>query len=265
MSIPAVCSSSPSRLAALFLRSRCSHPEQPNMLAVTDVHSLSNPQQVRVTTVDLDLNVHFDKKILKRNRQCWALRRSMRTPTYLVLDTRKLQIDKAEISEDGTHWGETTSTRQRRSHSRFAAQHPDFSLGSLRPRHLSHQPERFRIAVAHTRTDRGQEAPLCLFAVRSHSCAKLDSDPGHAQRARDLQGPHPPPANAGGDERLQRAEASLKLGDFVFQLGNPIPSYLIALAVGRYLLQVRGPPHRRLCRAFGSECRRQRNSKTWAR
>jgi len=27
---------------------------------VIDVHSFSNPHQVRVTTVDLDLQVHFD-------------------------------------------------------------------------------------------------------------------------------------------------------------------------------------------------------------
>ena len=39
-------------LPLMFLLA-CSHPEQPDMLAIVDPHSLSNPNQVRVTTLNL--------------------------------------------------------------------------------------------------------------------------------------------------------------------------------------------------------------------
>ena len=81
----------------------CGHPEQPDMLSVIDVHSLSNPLQVRITTVDLDLHVHFDLKVLS-GTAVLGFTPIDRNATHLVLDTRKLLIDKVEISEDQSRW-----------------------------------------------------------------------------------------------------------------------------------------------------------------
>src|ERR1051326_499639 len=62
MSCPAIRSATILISAALF--TACSRPDRFSMLSVKDVHSLSNPQQVRVATLDLDLQVHFDSKML---------------------------------------------------------------------------------------------------------------------------------------------------------------------------------------------------------
>lgn len=78
------------------------------MLAVKDVHSLSNSQQVRVTTVDLNLQVHFDKRTLSGTAVLGYMPID-ENADVLVLDTRKLQIDKTELSESGNKWGKRNS------------------------------------------------------------------------------------------------------------------------------------------------------------
>lgn len=65
-----------------------------------DAHSYSNPDQVRVKHVALDLETLFDRKMLKGTA---TLTLEHRAPTdALKLDTRDLNIVKAEFSEDGS-------------------------------------------------------------------------------------------------------------------------------------------------------------------
>src|SRR5262245_9193966 len=60
-----------------------------------DLHSYANPDQIRVRHVDLDLEVLFDRKILKGTSTLTLLRPSS-GPHPLKLDTRDLKIIKAE-------------------------------------------------------------------------------------------------------------------------------------------------------------------------
>src|SRR5215467_12382538 len=66
-----------------------------------DAHSYSNPEQVRVRHVDLDLNVLFDRKVLKGSSTL-TIERIKPDADSLKLDTQDLKIIKAETSNDGT-------------------------------------------------------------------------------------------------------------------------------------------------------------------
>ncbi|MDQ3712109.1 MAG: hypothetical protein M3388_07810, partial [Acidobacteriota bacterium] len=58
---------------------------------VEDSHSYSNPQTIRVTNVDLDWNVLFDKKILQGTAILSFERTSKEKNAPLILDTRDLK------------------------------------------------------------------------------------------------------------------------------------------------------------------------------
>jgi leukotriene-A4 hydrolase len=218
--------------SALFLAGCSQNLEQPNMLAVTDVHSLSNSRQVRVTTLDLDLNVHFDKKILKGTAKLGFTPIDEKADA-LVLDTRKLQIDKAELSEDGTHWGAT----------RFAIGKEDPILGSALSISITPSARYVRIAY---QTDpaasglqwltpeqtAGKKTPFVYSqseAIHARSWIPIQDTPSvrvtYSARIHTT-------SDAFAVMSAFNAPNSLKVGDYAFQLGNPIPAYLIALAAG---------------------------------
>src|SRR5258706_15900053 len=62
-----------------------------------DIHSYSNPDQIRVRHVDLDCDVLFDRKIIK-GAATLTLERVSTAPA-LILDTRKLTIHKVEVAD----------------------------------------------------------------------------------------------------------------------------------------------------------------------
>ena len=71
-----------------------------------DPHSFSRPDQVRVTELNLSLNVDFAKKKLSGTAE-WNLERSTKATSdaSLVLDTRDLAITSVQVSVDGS-WKE---------------------------------------------------------------------------------------------------------------------------------------------------------------
>ena len=220
-------------LASALIFGACSHTsDRPNMLAVTDVHSLSNSQQVRVTTVALDLTVHFDSKTLSGTATLGFTPIDENAQT-LTLDTRKLDIAKAEISEDGRHWSATG----------FSLGHEDPILGS--PLMLQISPSARYARVTYTTSPAasglqwltplqtaGKKFPFVYSqsqAIHARSWIPLQDTPGvrvtYNARIRT-------PVEAMAVMSALNSRGTLNDGDFTFQLGNPIPPYLIALAVG---------------------------------
>ena len=65
-----------------------------------DFHSFSNPEQIRITHVDLDLDVKFDQKILSGSALLTLERANGYHEGPIVLDTRELSISKCECSSD---------------------------------------------------------------------------------------------------------------------------------------------------------------------
>lgn len=77
-------------------------------LAVEDVHSFANADEVRVTHVALDLDVKFDQKVLEGSATL-DLKRIDANADVVVLDSRDLDIRKAEAFVDGK-WQPTEFT-----------------------------------------------------------------------------------------------------------------------------------------------------------
>src|SRR3954452_12609269 len=64
-----------------------------------DQHSYAEPDKIVVQHVDLDLTVDFEKKQLRGHATLKLLKRDELAP--LVLDTRRLDIERCEGSRDG--------------------------------------------------------------------------------------------------------------------------------------------------------------------
>jgi leukotriene A-4 hydrolase/aminopeptidase len=202
------------------------------MLSVKDVHSLSNPQQVRVATLDLDLQVHFDRKMLT-GTAILGFTPLEENASTLLLDTRGLRIDKAELSEDGTHWGQT----------KFEMGKQDPILGSQLIIHLTPSARRTRITYATSPDASGlQWLTPEQTAGKKVAFVYSQSEAIHARSWIPIQ--DTPSVRVTYSARIRtprdctavmsalNGRGGLKAGDYTFQLGNPIPSYLIALAVG---------------------------------
>src|ERR1700693_5100854 len=85
-----------------FLAASCHRPAAMQNTR-RDIHSYSNPEQVSVRDIDLDIEVLFDRKILKGSAALTLERREAGAAS-LVLDTRDLHIDKVEQGpEDGAY------------------------------------------------------------------------------------------------------------------------------------------------------------------
>src|SRR5579859_1289412 len=65
-----------------------------------DIHSYSNPEQIRVRHLDLDCDVLFDRKILEGTATLSVERRVDSGAPPLILDTRHLHIEKVEVAEE---------------------------------------------------------------------------------------------------------------------------------------------------------------------
>ncbi|HEV8610943.1 MAG TPA: aminopeptidase, partial [Thermoanaerobaculia bacterium] len=72
--------------------------------AARDEHSYGNPAEIRVRHADLDWDVLFDRKTVRGTAVLTVERPPGGRATRLALDTRDLEVEKAEASRDGTSW-----------------------------------------------------------------------------------------------------------------------------------------------------------------
>jgi len=75
-----------------------------------DLHSYSNPEQIRVTDVALDLDVLFPQKVLKGTATLTVERAATHKEGPIILDTRSLDIEKVESSADGKTFADAKFT-----------------------------------------------------------------------------------------------------------------------------------------------------------
>ena len=203
-----------------------------------DRHSYANPREVQPTHFELDLEVLFDRKILKGSVTHVLDRADSSAP--LVLDTRDLKIERVE-----TAVGEKGEYRA----ARFELGPRDPILGSALKVELASEVTRVRV---HYETTPGAAALQWLEpsqtaggkhpflftqsqAIHARSWIPLQDTPGvrTTYRAR-IRTPKDLIAlmSARKDFRLADAKEEPN-GDYTFRMPNEIPSYLLALAVGR--------------------------------
>ncbi|HEY8186137.1 MAG TPA: M1 family metallopeptidase [Pyrinomonadaceae bacterium] len=201
--------------------------------AVKDFHSYANPEDVRIRHLDLEWQVLFDQKIFKGIAVLTIERVSQNRQAPLILDTRNLNIATVETSSDGVSYTPTT----------FTVGSFDKILGAPLTIQLPERASRVRINYS---TDPGASGVQWLepsqTAGKKYPFVFTQSQAIHARSWIPLQDtpqvrvtytarvrtPRPLLAvmSAENDPRTPRD------GDYRFRMQQPIPSYLIALAVG---------------------------------
>jgi leukotriene-A4 hydrolase len=204
-----------------------------------DWHSFSNPQQIRVQHIDLELTVLFEEKIL-HGIAVLSLDR-LQMSHRLILDTMKLRILKAEVSTDGTTYTTTSFV--------LADAHP--ILGASLTIELPDEVVRVRIEYLTTpytpglqwlepQQTAGKKKPFMLTqseTIHARSWIPLQDTPQvrvtyHAR----VRTPRELLAVMGAANNPQ----ALGDGEYDFVMPQPIPSYLIALAVGELVFRPLG-------------------------
>jgi leukotriene-A4 hydrolase len=219
------------------LRSTSSPPPP----SARDTHSFSNPEQVRVRHVDLDLEVLFERKLLQGTATL-TLDRAASGEYPLKLDTRDLTIFKAEASSDGTHFTPT----------QFTLGDADKILGAPLTIQLPAQASQVRITYESSPQASGVQwlAPA-QTAGKQHPYVYTQSEAIHARSWIPLQdspgvrityAAHirtPPELRAAMS--AEHDPQAPRNGDYHFTLTQAIPPYLIALVVGDLAFKPLGP------------------------
>jgi leukotriene-A4 hydrolase len=230
-------------LSALGLAQTSARKEQISLVPVKDVHTHARPEEARVTHVDIDLAIDFEKKMLSGST-ILTVQRSPKSPRApVVLDTEKLTISKVELAS-----GAATKFTP----AKYELGKEDPVLKTPLTVQLPGGGNRFRVKVSyHTDPagsalqwlDPGQTAgkkhPYFFTqsqAIHARSWIPLQDTPGvRVTYDATITVPNGLVALMSAEGNPQhRTGADPKGGTrrFRFHMDQRIPSYLIALAVG---------------------------------
>ena len=206
-----------------------------------DPHSYAQPDQVRVTHLDLDLTIDFPHKQLDGQALLKLDWKDAKAKT-LVLDTRDLKIAKIEAVDAA---GKATALK-------YALAPADKQLGSKLTIQTPQHPAQVRIAYTTAPTASGlqwltpeqtadKKLPFMFSqseSIHARSWVPLQDSPA----VRFTYSAH---VTAPKDVRvtmsaLNDARHALD-GDFRFDQPHPIPSYLLAIAAGDIAVKETGP------------------------
>lgn len=198
-----------------------------------DVHSYANPRQVRVSHLDLDLNVVFERRILRGavTLAVETIAGNERAP--LILDTRGLNIIKASASTNGRDYASAV----------FKLGAIDKYLGA--PLTIELPPAAKSVRVEYETSPQasglqwldaaqtaGKRMPFLFTqseAIHARSWIPCQDSP--QVRVTYTARIHTPP-NLRAVMSAENDPAAPTNGDYSFTMRQPIASYLIALAVG---------------------------------
>jgi leukotriene A-4 hydrolase/aminopeptidase len=196
-----------------------------------DAHSYSNPEQVRVRHVDLDLDVLFDRKVLK-GASTLTVERIKPDTDSLKLDTRDLKIIKAETSNDGKSFAPA----------QFTLGAADKLLGAPLTIQLPPQATKVRIEYETSPNASGvQWLEPAQTAGKKHPYVFTQSQAIHARSWIPLQDSpgvrvtytaHIRPQENLRAVMSAEVEPQTRGIGYRFRMSQPIPPYLIALAAG---------------------------------
>ena len=206
-----------------------------------DPHSYAQPDKVRVTALDLDLSVAFDKHVFSGSATLTLAWRD-KNARELVLDTRDLAIEKIESADKAGNWNDA----------KFTLDKADPLLGAALHVALANQSEKVRITYS---TDpaaaglqwldpaqtAGKKFPFVYSqseSIAGRSWIPLQDTPGvrfsytaHIKTPKELRAVMS--ANNDAHHALD--------GDFQFVMPEKIPSYLLALSIGDIAVKETGP------------------------
>lgn len=226
-------------LAALLLAG-CSPKLEEVKTQVTfaaDVHSYARPEEARVEHMDLDLRVDFDKKVV-----AGSVTHRVSGKDRLILDTKDLSIDKVESSLDGETFVQA----------KYRLGAPDRILGTpleitlpadtrfVRVQYET-SPEAVALQWLAPAQTAGKKQPYLYTQgqpIYTRSWIPLQDSPGIrvTYKARIRTAPNfYAVMSATNDQRT-----TAPTGDYSFDMTQPIPPYLLALAVGEVQFRMIG-------------------------
>jgi leukotriene-A4 hydrolase len=207
---------------------------------VQDPHSFSNPHQVRVRHLDLNLNLSFERKTMHGIAVLSLDRLDSCQP--LILDTMNLRIVKVEVSENGADFLPIS----------FSLGEGDPILGAPLTIPLPGEANRVRVEystgpespalqwLAPPQTA-GRKSPFLLTQSETiHARSWIPSQDSPQVRVTYYAKVRTPP----GMLAVMSAANNLQTtgdGEYDFVMPQPIPSYLLALAVGDLVFEPLGP------------------------
>ena len=197
-----------------------------------DTHSFANPDEVVVRHLDLDWDVRFDRRVLDGTATL-QIERMADGAGRLRLDTRDLTISAVELSSEGGVWMETP----------FTVGRADPILGAPLDVTLSEAATQVRVTYTTSpgasgvqwlepAQTAGKTLPFMFTqsqAIHARSWIPLQDTPG--VRVTYTATVRTPPSLRAVMSAAHDAAAPVD-GEFRFEMRQPIPSYLIALAVG---------------------------------
>ena len=207
-----------------------------------DHHSYSNPDHVQVRHVKLNLDVNFDRRFIAGFATLMVERTSADTKQPLILDSQDLRIDKITVSLDGKTFNNTT----------FQLGKSDPLLGSALTIAVPEKVKYVRIAYRtgarasslqwlereQTATKKQPFLYTQSEAIHARSWIPLQDSPGvritydaHIRTPKGLRA-----VMSASNDPKKEAD-----GSYQFNMKQPIPPYLIALAVGDLAFRPIGP------------------------
>src|SRR6266446_3430928 len=218
-------------LCSWFLAAACHRPAMQN--ARRDIHSYSNPDQIRVRHLDLDCEVLFDQRILKGVATLSVDRRVESGAPPLILDTGNLRIEKVEVARETGAYSAT----------KFELGAGDPILGA--PLTISMPPAAAKVRIEYSTSPEasalqwldpaqtaGKKRPFLFTqsqAIHARSWIPLQDTP--AVRLRYSARVRTPKDLLAVMSAVNDPDAP-RTGEYTFQQRAAIPSYLIALAAG---------------------------------
>ena len=225
-------------LLAIILFAACSRDEEvvDNYDPARDYFTFSDVNAFVTDHLSLDLDVDFDSQEL-RGYAMLRMRQLDASASEVVLDTRDLKIESAAVVADGV------------------SAPTDFSFGEVHavlgvPLHIAippGTPEQFELVIEY-RTSPGSTAlqwlPPELTAGNSHPMVFSQSQAVHARSWVPLQ--DTPAIRITYEATIRTPDTLLavmsanndpltpRTGEYRFDMPQPIPSYLLALAVGNF-------------------------------
>lgn len=224
--VTAACAPAPSRIPA-------AESAAPQPLDVSrDYHSYANTTEFRTQHLVLDLAVDFSRRVLEGAVEL-RLQRLSASAGELVLDTRDLDIAQVEAATGEGAWTPAAFKLDRR----------DEKLGSALRIALPPAADRVRVRYA-TRPEASglQWVTPAQTAGKKHPFLYTQSQAIHARSWIPLQ--DTPMVRSTYEARVRTPKNLLAVmsainrpetrrdGDYAFRMPQPVPSYLIALAVG---------------------------------
>jgi leukotriene A-4 hydrolase/aminopeptidase len=230
-------------LTSLLLATLAGLPADPGT-AVRDSHSLSRPDEVRVVHLDLELNVDFETKVL-HGSATWTIQRQPNCPddADLILDTRGLTIEGVEAQ---TGEGTRPTTFELGPVDKVLGQLLCIDLpsgtGRVRVRYRT-APEASALQWVDPAGTTGKKHPFLYTqsqAIHARSWIPCQDTPGvrFTYRASvSVPADQSMTVVMAAEGLARNADAA---GPWNFRMDQPIPSYLLALAVGDLAFQSMG-------------------------